>query len=59
MNENKREQFICYLEFDDEELQDIKQQMEQAIDTFNRCVSRLEQLGIAKVRRKEKTANGN
>lgn len=58
MDENKREQFICYLEFDDEELQDIRQQMEQAIDTFNRCVSRLERLGIAKVQRKEKTANG-
>jgi len=52
------ERFRFFLEFDDEELQEIMHKMEQALDTFKDCVYQLEKLGIAKVQRKE-TANGN
>lgn len=56
-DESKTEQFLVYLEFDNEEVQEIKHKMEQAIETFRDCVYQLERLGVAKVRRKEKTAN--
>lgn len=59
MNESKTEQFRFILEFDNEELQEIMHKMQQSLDTFNDCVFQLERLGIAKVQRKEKTANDN
>ena len=52
------EQFLFHFEFDNEELQEILHKMEQSLNTFRDCVYQLEQLGIAKVQRKE-TANGN
>ncbi len=57
MNESKTEQFLFRFEFDDEELQEIMHKMEQAINTLGDCVYQLERLGIAKVQKKEKTAN--
>lgn len=58
MDKPELERFRFFLEFDDEELQEIMHKMEQSLDTFRDCVYQLEQLGIAKVQRKE-TANGN
>lgn len=58
MDKSELERFRFYLEFDDEELQEIMHKMEQSLDTFRDCVYQLEQLGIAKVQRKG-TANGN
>lgn len=58
MKESKSEKFPFYFEFDDEELQEIMHKMKHSVDTFRDCVFQLEQLGIAKVLRKEKTANG-
>lgn len=55
--EHKTERFPFYIEFDNEELQEIMHKMEQAMNTINDCVFQLERLGIAKVQRKEKTAN--
>lgn len=59
MDESKTERFhfLFEFEFDDEELQEIMHKMEQSIDTFRDCVFQLERLGIAKIQRKEKTAN--
>lgn len=59
MNESKTEQFRFFLEFDNEELQEIMHKMEQSLETFRDCVFELERLGVAKVQRKEKTANDN
>ena len=58
MDEPRTEQFLFRFEFDNEELQEILHKMEQSLNTFRDCVYQLEQLGIAKVQRKE-TANGN
>lgn len=58
MDESRTEQFLFRFEFDDEELQEIMRKMEQSLDTFRDCVYQLEQIGIAKVQRKE-TVNGN
>lgn len=57
MDESKTEKFLFYFEFDNEELQEIMQKMEQSLNTFRDCVFQLERLGIAKVQGKEKTAN--
>ena len=57
MDKPETEQFLVYLEFDNEEVQEIKHKMEQAIETFQKCVYQLERLGVAKIKRKEKTAN--
>ena len=59
MDKPETEQFRFFLEFDNEELQEIMHKMQQSLDTFNDCVFQLERLGIAKVQRKEKTANNN
>ncbi len=59
MNESKTKQFLFCFEIDDEELQETMQKIEQALKTLNDCVFQLEQLGVAKVHRKEKTANDN
>lgn len=53
MDEPKTEQFLFRFEFDNEELQEILHKMEQSMNTISNCVSQLEQLGIAKVQRKE------
>lgn len=58
MDKPELERFRFCFEFDDEELQEIMHKMEQSLDTFRDCVYQLEQLGIAKVQRKE-TVNGN
>lgn len=58
MDETRTEQFLFRFEFDNEELQEIMHKMEQSLNTLRDCVYQLEQLGIAKVQRKE-TANGN
>lgn len=57
MNKSKSERFPFYFEFDDEELQEIMRKMEQSVNTIRDCAFELERLGIAKVQRKEKTAN--
>ncbi len=57
MDELRAEQFLFRFEFDNEELQEILHKMEQSLNTFRDCVYQLEQLGIAKVKRKEETAS--
>lgn len=57
MDESKTEKFLFYFEFDNKELQEIMQKMEQSLNTFRDCVFQLERFGIAKVQGKEKTAN--
>lgn len=56
MSEPKSEQFLFRVEFDNEELQEIMRKMQEALSTIRDCVYQLEDLGIAKVQRNEKTA---
>ncbi len=38
LDKPEKEQFLVYLEFDNEEVQEIKHKMDQAIETFQKCV---------------------